>query len=94
MASHDEGNGSWRGMSSRLTRWTLRLQEYEFEVEHKPGKDHGDADGVSRLVCEDEEVTGPTSTDESTSEAIKEVRTILADTVAHSLTGCNRILKV
>ena len=74
------------GLSSRLTRWTLRLQEHDFEVEHKPGKDHGDADGVSRLVCEDEEVTGPTSTDESTSEAIKEVRTILADTVAHSLT--------
>ena len=78
------------GMSSRLTRWTLRLQEHNFEVEHKPGKDHGDADGVSRLVCEetldayDAEATGPTSTDESTSDAIKEVRTLMAETVEHS----------
>ena len=81
------------GLSSRLTRWTLRLQEYDFEVEHKPGKDHGDADGVSRLVCEDEDVTGPTSTDETTSDAIKEVRTILSDAVAHSLaTGGDPLL--
>ena len=74
------------GLSSRLTRWTLRLQEHDFEVEHKPGKDHGDADGVSRLVCDDEDITGPTSTDETTSDAIKEVRTILTDAVAHSVT--------
>ena len=72
------------GLSSRLTRWTLRLQEHDFEVEHKPGKDHGDADGVSRLVSDDEDATGPTSTDETTSDAIKEVRTILADAVTHS----------
>jgi hypothetical protein len=39
------------GISSRLTRWTLRLQEYNFAVEHKPGKLHADADGVSRLVA-------------------------------------------
>ena len=81
------------GLSSRLTRWTLRLQEHDFEVEHKPGKDHGDADGVSRLVCEDEDITGPTSTDESTSDAIREVRTIIADTVAHSMaTGGDPLL--
>ena len=74
------------GLSSRLTRSTLRLQEHNFEVEHKPGKGHGDADGVSHLVCDDEDATVPTSTDESTSDAIKKVKTILADTVAHSLT--------
>ena len=32
-------------------RWILKLQENQFEVEHKPGKDHTDADGVSRLVA-------------------------------------------
>ena len=41
-------------------------------------------DGVSRLVCDDEDDTGPTSTDETTSDAIKEVRTIRSDAVAHS----------
>jgi hypothetical protein len=39
------------GPASRLMRWILRLQEYDFQVEHKPGQLHKDADGVSRLVC-------------------------------------------
>ena len=38
------------GISSRLTRWSLRLQEYKFDIEHKPGKAHHDADAISRLV--------------------------------------------
>ena len=39
------------GPASRLMRWILKLQEYSFEVEHKPGKSHADADAVSRLVA-------------------------------------------
>ena len=39
------------GPASRLMRWILRLQEYNFTVEHKPGLLHKDADGVSRLVA-------------------------------------------
>lgn len=39
------------GMSSRLTRWSLLLQEYNFEVQHKPGKLHHDADALSRLAA-------------------------------------------
>ena len=39
------------GPASRLTRWNLKLLEYDFEVEHKPGKNHSDADAVSRLVA-------------------------------------------
>ena len=38
------------GPASRLTRWIMKLQEYRFTVEHKPGVAHCDADGVSRLV--------------------------------------------
>ena len=38
------------GPASRLMRWILKLQEYRFTVEHKPGLIHKDADGVSRLV--------------------------------------------
>jgi len=39
------------GPASRLMRWILKLAEYNFEVEHKAGVLHCDADGVSRLVA-------------------------------------------
>ena len=39
------------GPASRLMRWILRLSEYNFTVEHKPGIVHKDADAVSRLVA-------------------------------------------
>ena len=34
--------------NSRLTRWSLALQLYCFTVEHRKGKDNGNADGLSR----------------------------------------------
>jgi hypothetical protein len=33
----------------RLARWILRLQPYDFEVQHKPGKENTNADALSRL---------------------------------------------
>ena len=39
------------GPASRLMRWILKLSEYNFEVEHKSGVTHCDADGLSRLVA-------------------------------------------
>ena len=39
------------GPASRLMRWILKLAEYNFTVEHKPGVLHKDADGVSRLAA-------------------------------------------
>lgn len=33
--------------SSRLARWNLRLQEYDFKIIHKPGKAHTNADTPS-----------------------------------------------
>jgi hypothetical protein len=42
----------WRKMDTHIApeiqRWISRLQEYEFCVEYRPGKHHGNADGVSR----------------------------------------------
>ena len=38
------------GKSSRHMRWILSLYEYDFTVEHKPGVEHKDADGLSRLA--------------------------------------------
>lgn len=39
------------GPASRLMRWNMKLMEYNFEVLHKPGRIHSDADAVSRLVA-------------------------------------------
>ena len=33
---------------SRIMRWVMRLQEFTFEVKHRPGKLNGNADGPSR----------------------------------------------
>ncbi len=35
--------------SSRLIRWKMRLQEYNFKIMHKAGKDHVNADVLSRM---------------------------------------------
>ena len=36
---------------ARLTRWVLKLSEYEFEVLHRPGRKHVIADVLSRNVA-------------------------------------------
>ena len=39
--------------NGRLTRWSLALQPFQFTVEHRPGTQNGNADGLSRLPPED-----------------------------------------
>ena len=34
--------------NARVTRWFLALQDFPFKVEHRPGKDHANADALSR----------------------------------------------
>lgn len=35
--------------SPRIARWGLALQEYDLEIRHRPGKNHGNVDALSRL---------------------------------------------
>ncbi|GBN55575.1 Retrovirus-related Pol polyprotein from transposon 297 [Araneus ventricosus] len=35
----------------QIARWIQRLQEYDFEIQHRKGTSHGNADGLSRRPC-------------------------------------------
>ena len=39
-----------RESNARLTRWSLALQAYDYVVRHRPGKDNGNADALSRIA--------------------------------------------
>ena len=34
--------------NQRLTRWAITVQQYQYEIRHRPGVQHGNADGLSR----------------------------------------------
>jgi hypothetical protein len=36
---------------ARLTRWVLKLSDYDFEIDHKAGKKHVNADCLSRRIA-------------------------------------------
>ena len=50
--------------SGKRTRWALELQTYEFEIKHKSGKQHGDADALSRAEHADEPSSDPRDDDD------------------------------
>ena len=43
---------SIKNPTGRLTRWSIFLQEYDFNIIHKPGKTHTNADALSRPVID------------------------------------------
>ncbi|KAK3086868.1 hypothetical protein FSP39_024642 [Pinctada imbricata] len=51
----DHGALNWlmkfRNPEGQMARWLEQLQAYDFRIEHRPGKSHGNADGLSRRPC-------------------------------------------
>ena len=41
----------------QVARWLERLSEFNFEIQHRAGTQHGNSDGLSRRPCPDECVT-------------------------------------
>ncbi len=37
-------------LTRKLARWSLRLQEYDFEIFYRPGSRNANADGLSRMA--------------------------------------------
>lgn len=52
---------STRDQNSRLARWNLRLQEYDFEIVHRSGKTNQNADALSRAVVREVNVFLPST---------------------------------
>ena len=44
---------SFRNLEGQLARWLERLQQYNFQILHRKGVSHGNADGLSRRPCID-----------------------------------------
>ena len=59
-----QGLRASKNQNRRLTRWSLFLQDFSFDVTYKPGPDNSNADGLSRqcwMTEEDERDVGMTS---------------------------------
>ena len=42
---------NFRNPEGQIARWIERLQYYNFQIEHRPGAKHGNADALSRRPC-------------------------------------------
>ena len=51
----DHGSLTWlskfKQPEGQLARWIEKLQEYHFDIVHRPGRKHSNADSLSRLPC-------------------------------------------
>ncbi|GBN02728.1 Retrovirus-related Pol polyprotein from transposon 297 [Araneus ventricosus] len=45
--------GNEEDPEGQIARWIQRLQEYEFEIQHRKGTSHGNADALSRRLCKE-----------------------------------------
>ncbi|KAL9952487.1 hypothetical protein ACROYT_G039751 [Oculina patagonica] len=45
---HEKNYCATREPQGQVARWLERLQEYDYEVQHRPGKQHSNADSLSR----------------------------------------------
>ena len=64
---------SMKHESALLHRWAAQLEDYDFEVLHRPGKNQGPVDALSRLPLDNVNLLGTDKTTLRTPEATKEV---------------------
>lgn len=44
---------SFKELEGQLARWLEKLQEFKFEIVYRGGRFHGNADGLSKWLCQD-----------------------------------------
>ena len=54
--------------STLLHRWAFQLEDYDFEILHRPGKNQGHVDALSRLPMDKVQFLGPGKTVLQTAE--------------------------
>lgn len=70
---------SLKDPGSRLTRWTIKLSEYDFEVIHKPGRSNQNADALSRITIAKVDISPQEIlTNQKKDDALKEIERTLA----------------
>lgn len=47
---------SLKDPNSRLTKWRLRLEEFDYQIQHKMGKEHSVANALSKIEINTREV--------------------------------------
>lgn len=60
-----------KSTNSRVMRWSLKLQCYDFTIQHKPGKVHSDVDPLSRI--DNHRITVISTTNINTNTEINEL---------------------
>ena len=45
---------NFKNPKGQVARWIERLSDFDFKVEHRPGRHHGNADGLSRIPWNEE----------------------------------------
>ena len=54
---------STKDLTGKLARWSLRLQEYDFNILYRPGRANANADALTRLPVADNDNENPTDDD-------------------------------
>ena len=62
--------GNFKEATGMLMRWQAELAQFNMKIEHRPGRKHGNADGLSRIPCEPPKTESSSETGDEESPAM------------------------
>ena len=63
----------------QIARWLQKLQEYDFEIQHRLGRSHGNADALSRRPCDEIDCTFCSQLEKKDEEVARLARSVVAN---------------